>query len=87
MGENNHEYEDVCSMCMRPESKAGRMIHIPNMNGMCICIDCMERRLKMMEGTGINYHDMIQGMNLKDLFPGGPPPKLQIYYVKYITMI
>ena len=39
--EDEQKYEDVCYMCRRPESKTGRMLHIPGMNNMCICIDCM----------------------------------------------
>lgn len=56
-------------MCRRPESKTGRMLHIPNMNNMCICIDCMERSFRVMDGS--NYADLMQGMNIQDLFPGG----------------
>ncbi len=79
MSENNHDYEDVCSMCMRPESKAGRMIHLPNMNGMCICIDCMERSFKMMESSGLNYNDMMQNFNMQDIFQGGNiPPQMNV---------
>ena len=78
MSENKQDYEDVCAMCMRPESKAGRMIHLPNMNGMCICIDCMERSFKMMESSGLNYQDVMQGFNLQDIFSGGGlPPQMQ----------
>ncbi|MBP8714193.1 MAG: hypothetical protein KBH85_02235, partial [Lachnospiraceae bacterium] len=29
------QYEDVCFVCRRPESKAGRMYHLPN--NICIC--------------------------------------------------
>ena len=39
-------YEDVCSMCHRSESSAGKMIHI-NEN-MCICRDCLQRSFDMM---------------------------------------
>ena len=28
--QNKKEYEDVCFICRRPESKAGRMFHLPN---------------------------------------------------------
>ena len=28
--ENDNEYEDVCFVCRRPESKAGRMFKLPN---------------------------------------------------------
>ena len=45
------------------------MLHIPGMNNMCICIDCMERSFRVMDGS--NYADLMQGMNIQDIFPGG----------------
>ena len=36
--EKEPEYEDICYICRRPESVAGKMIHIPN--NICICNDC-----------------------------------------------
>ncbi len=38
---NDKNYEDVCYLCRRPESKVGKMIHIPNQ--ICICADCMQK--------------------------------------------
>ena len=35
--EEKTEYEDVCFVCRRPESKAGKMFHLPN--NICICND------------------------------------------------
>lgn len=79
MSENRNDYEDVCAMCFRPESKAGRMIHLPNMDRMCICIDCMERSFKMMENSSMNYNDLLQGFNIQDLFQGGQiPPQMNV---------
>lgn len=66
----SNDYEDVCYICRRPESAAGRMIHIPGMN-MAICVDCMERSLKMMENSSFNPNEMMNNFNLRDLFPGG----------------
>ena len=63
------DYEDVCYLCRRPESIAGRMIHIPGMN-MAICVDCMERSLRMMESSSFNPNEMMNNFNLKDFFPG-----------------
>ncbi|MCD7738069.1 MAG: ATP-dependent Clp protease ATP-binding subunit ClpX [Lachnospiraceae bacterium] len=42
--DRNDEYEEICMMCHRPESKAGRMIHLPG--DMCICGDCMDRSMR-----------------------------------------
>ncbi|MBR2402761.1 MAG: ATP-dependent Clp protease ATP-binding subunit ClpX, partial [Lachnospiraceae bacterium] len=44
--EDDDEYEEVCMMCHRPESKAGRMVHMPG--NVCICDDCMHRTMDMV---------------------------------------
>ncbi|MCD7862098.1 MAG: ATP-dependent Clp protease ATP-binding subunit ClpX [Lachnospiraceae bacterium] len=52
--DKNDEYEEVCMMCHRPESKAGRMIHLPG--DVCICSDCMDRSMRTvteMEKQGV----------------------------------
>lgn len=60
------EYEQVCYICRRPESKAGKMIRIPN--NICICQDCMQKTFDTfnmggMPGmTGMPFPDM-GGMN------------------------
>ncbi len=41
--ENGQEYEDVCFICRRPESKAGKMFHLPN--HICVCDDCMHKTM------------------------------------------
>ena len=35
--EDDDGYEDICYICRRPESKAGKMIHIPQ--NICICAE------------------------------------------------
>ena len=44
--DDEDEYEEVCMMCHRPESKAGRMVHMPG--NVCICDDCMHRTMEMV---------------------------------------
>ncbi len=56
-------FEEFCSMCQRPESKCGRLIHIPN--GIAICQDCMQ---KTFDGMA----------NLGGLFPGMPSTDINI---------
>lgn len=70
-GENERkdDYEDICYMCRRPESKAGKLIHLP-MEGICICPDCMQRSFTAMTNTNINYEDLMRNMNFQDMFPG-----------------
>ena len=45
---DSSEYEDVCFICRRPESKAGRMFKLPN--HICICDDCMHKT-SMLKNT------------------------------------
>lgn len=40
---DNNEYEDVCFVCRRPESKAGKMFKMPN--HICVCDDCMHKTM------------------------------------------
>lgn len=61
---HNNEYEDVCMLCRRPESKAGRMFHLPN--HICICDDCMHSTMDTvseMEKQGLLNSDMMNQMN------------------------
>lgn len=67
--EHKDDYEDVCYLCRRPESKAGKLIRLP-MEGICICPDCMQRSFTMMGNTNINYEDLMKNINLQDMFPG-----------------
>ena len=48
-------YEAICYICRRPESKAGKMIKIPN--NICICRDCMQKTFDSMSGSGFNLGD------------------------------
>ena len=55
--DNKNEYEDICYICRRPESKAGKMIHIPN--NICICSDCMQKTFDTMNHGNIPYMDIM----------------------------
>ncbi len=48
-------YEDVCFICHRPESKAGRMFKLPN--NICVCDDCMHKTMDTM--SQFNYQGMV----------------------------
>lgn len=54
---NKDEYEEICYICRRPESKAGKMIHIPS--NICICSDCMQKTFDTINGNGMPYMDMM----------------------------
>lgn len=54
------DYEDICYICHRSESRAGKMIHIPN--NICICNDCMQKTFDSMNNGSfgnIPYMDMM----------------------------
>ena len=84
-----NDYEDICYICRRPESVAGKMIHIqPNL---CICNDCMQKTFDSMSNGGfgnfgnlgnignMDFSNMpnISMINLSDL-PGGIPSSQKI---------
>ena len=57
------EYEDVCYICRRPESVAGKMIHIQD--NICICNDCMQKTFDTMNTGGFNMGDIMNMNNGK----------------------
>ena len=79
------EYEDVCYICRRPESVAGKMIHIQD--NICICNDCMQKTFDTMNTGGFSMGDImnmnngkmpnISMINLAD-FQGGIPQSQKI---------
>ncbi|MBR3772072.1 MAG: ATP-dependent Clp protease ATP-binding subunit ClpX [Clostridium sp.] len=54
---NDNNYEDICYICRRPESKVGKMIHIPN--NICICSDCMQKTFDTMNTGNMPYMDFM----------------------------
>lgn len=52
---DNSEYEDVCFICRRPESKAGKMFKLPN--NICICDDCMHKTMDAV--SQFDYQGML----------------------------
>ena len=54
---NDNDYEDICYICRRPESKVGKMIHIPN--NICICSDCMQKTFDTMNTGNMPYMDFM----------------------------
>ena len=51
----NDDYEDVCFICRRPESKAGRMFKLPN--HICVCDDCMHKTMDTV--SQFDYQGML----------------------------
>ena len=67
-----NEYEDICYICRRPESVAGKMIHIQQ--GICICNDCMQKTFDTMNSSGLN----MGGLNMNDLMNMGKMPNISM---------
>ena len=63
--DKDNEYEDICYLCRRPESVAGKMIHIQD--AICICNDCMQKTFDTMNGGGINMGDMFSMGNMPNI--------------------
>ena len=59
-GDEKKEFEDVCFVCRRPESKAGKMFHLPN--NICICDDCMHRTMDAV--SQFDYQNMLNNPGL-----------------------
>lgn len=55
---NDHDdYEEICYLCRRPESTAGKMVHIPN--NISICSDCMQKTFDTINKGDNPYLGMI----------------------------
>ena len=59
---NSDDYEKICFVCRRPESRAGKMIVMPN--NIYICQDCMQRTFDSINSSGMNYEDMMKMSNM-----------------------
>lgn len=59
--DKQNEYEDVCFICRRPESKAGKMFKLPN--NICVCNDCMHKTMDTV--SQFDYQGMLNNPNLQ----------------------
>lgn len=66
--EKKDEYEKVCYVCHRTESRAGKMINMGN--NIYICPDCMQRSFDAIYNSGINYDDMMKNIPGMGNIPG-----------------
>ncbi len=75
--DNNSEYEDVCFVCRRPESKAGRMFKMPN--NICVCDDCMHKTMDAV--SQFDYQGMLNDPSLQQdmdqMFRSGGVPNIR----------
>ncbi len=49
---DNKDYEDICMMCRRTESQAGRMFKLPG--NICLCDDCMHTTMDIAGNMGFD---------------------------------
>ncbi len=70
---NEKEYEDVCFICRRPESKTGKMFRLPN--NISVCNDCMHKTMDTV--SQFDYQGMLDSpafqQDLEDLSKKGMP--------------
>lgn len=66
---NDDEYEKICYVCRRPESKAGKMIDMPG--GMYLCHDCMQKAFNSVTSGNFDMSKLqgvpVMSVNLSDL--------------------
>ena len=79
---DDDQYEKVCYICRRPESKAGTMISMPG--GMNLCHDCMQKAFDTVTKSGMDLSKLpgmpYMNMNLNEMNlnqPGMEIPKKQ----------
>ena len=70
--DRDKDYEDVCFICRRPESKAGKMFHLPN--NICVCDDCMHKTMDTV--SQFDYQGMLNTPNMTDLNNGKGFPSI-----------
>ena len=72
--DNPNDYEEICYICRRPESKAGKMMKLPT--NICICSECMQKTFDAMNNSPFP----MGGMDMAGFSPfmfGGEMPKSQ----------
>jgi len=55
-------FEEVCFVCRRPESRAGKMVSLPS--DIHICNDCMQKTFDAMNNSNLNYNDLSKFSNM-----------------------
>ena len=72
--DDSNDYEDICYICRRPGSIAGKMIHM--YGNMTICVDCMQRTMDAMNSSGFGMPPGIS-IDMNDFLgmPGMPGQK------------
>lgn len=67
---DDDEYEKVCFVCRRPESKTGKMVTMPG--GIDICRDCMQKAFDAVTNSGMDM-SKLSGIPASQLWQMGWP--------------
>ncbi len=78
--DSDEGYEKFCTICHRPESVTGPLMHLPN--NLSVCPDCMQKSYDMMSNSNFDINKLmntpgLQFLNLSDL-EGATPKKQQV---------
>ena len=63
--DKSSNYEKICYMCRRPESKTGNMISMPG--GIDICPDCIQKTFNSMQSMDMSKLSGMSNINLDDI--------------------
>lgn len=66
---DNDEYEKICYICRRPESRAGKMVVMPG--NLQVCPDCLQKAFDTVNNTDLNNLDFMS-MDPTMFFGGFP---------------
>ena len=53
---DDDNFEKVCYICHRNESKAGKMLNLPG--NMHVCVDCLQKTMDNFQNSGLNLDNM-----------------------------
>ncbi len=68
---NNEDYEKICYICRRPESRAGKMVCMPG--NLTVCPDCLQKAFDTIGSQPLPGFDMNSDIDPNLLFGGFSP--------------
>ena len=75
--QRDDDYEKYCYLCRRPESKAGKLIYMPN--SINICQECMQKTFDSFAGSSMQFMDLsnMPNMSMNQFTPVDDIPRKQ----------
>ena len=71
------DYEKICYICRRTESKAGKMISMPG--GLYVCPDCMQKTFDAINNNDIDYNEIMKGIpNMPNMMGNDIPDRQKV---------